>query len=279
MSAGPARLGAPEELTSEERAAVETFLFTMADDEYVLADRYTDWQVRGPTLEADIAVANIAQDELGHARLWYDLLRDFGYTESELIWERPHEEFRHATLVELEFDSGDWADVLVRSYLYDVYEYLLLEALETTSYPRIAGRVEKVQAEEHYHREHAQNWLERLTEGPEATTKVQDAVDRLFPHALTLFVPTEHEERVVDLEIRPRSLPELREEWAAIVGGFLQGIGVELPDPAELKLPDVRGRDGTHTDDWERQYNEMTYTYRMLERTEARRLMADPDDV
>jgi ring-1,2-phenylacetyl-CoA epoxidase subunit PaaC len=279
----PERLGGPGELDPEERAAVEALLFAMADDEYVLADRYTDWQVRGPTLEADISIANVAGDELGHARLWYDLLEDFGYTEPQLIWERPPGEFRHATLVELAFAEGDWADLLVRAYLYDTYEGLLLEALEDSAYPRIADRVGKVRAEESYHRDHAQSWLERLTEDREARRRVQTALDRLFPHALTLFVPTEEEERIVDLGVRSRSLAELREDWLLLVGGFLEGLGLRFPlapeeDP-DSALPDALGRDGTHTGDWERQHREMTYTYRMLGRTEAPRLMVDPDEV
>jgi ring-1,2-phenylacetyl-CoA epoxidase subunit PaaC len=279
----PEPLGSPEDLDPEERAAVEALLFAMADDEHVLADRYTDWQVRGPTLEAEISVANVAQDELGHARLWYDLLEDFGYAEPELIWERPPDDFRHATLVELAFPDGGWADLLVRAYLYDTYEGLLLEALKGSSYLRIADRVGKVRAEESYHRDHAQSWLERLCEDREALRRVQTALDRLFPHALTLFVPTEREERIVDLGIRTRSLAELREDWLAVVGGFLEGLGLRFPlapeeDP-DSALPDALGRDGTHTDDWERQHREMTYTYRMLGRTEAPRLMADPDEV
>jgi len=57
-------------------------------------------------------------------------------------------------------------------------------------------------------------------------------------------------------------------------------LGVSVPDESDLDdlVADATGRDGSHTDDWQRQYNELTYTYRMLDRTEARRLMADPDE-
>ena len=62
------------DLDDEERAAAEALLFRLADDEFVLAERYTEWQVRSPTLESDLALSNIAQDELGHARVWFDAL-------------------------------------------------------------------------------------------------------------------------------------------------------------------------------------------------------------
>ncbi|MEM4781623.1 MAG: 1,2-phenylacetyl-CoA epoxidase subunit PaaC, partial [Halalkalicoccus sp.] len=165
---------------------VEELLVRLADDEYVIAERYTEWQIYAPTIESDLALANIAQDEFGHARLWYDELEERGYEEKDLLWERDPEAFRHSTLCELAFEEGDWADLAVRSYLYDTAERLRLEALVDSSEPAIVGRVGKVLSEESYHREHAQSWLERLTEGDESRERVQAALDRLFPHALTL---------------------------------------------------------------------------------------------
>jgi ring-1,2-phenylacetyl-CoA epoxidase subunit PaaC len=277
-----ATLGRPDQLDDREREAVEALLFALADDEFALADRYTEWQVRGPTLEADIAVANIAQDELGHARLWYDLLQDFGPEEHELLWERDPADFRHATLAERPFERGDWADAVVRGYLYDAAERLRLEALADTSYPRIADRVGKVRGEESYHREHARNWLERLCEDGEGRRRVQRAVDELFPHALTLFVPTDREADIVELGLRPIPVERLREAWFDAVGSFLGGLGVGLPaddaaDAVDL-LPERRGRDGRHTDAWFQQFDELTRTYRLLDRSAAPRLMPDPDD-
>lgn len=272
-------LGGPEDLSEQERAAVEAELRCLADDEFVVAERYTEWQVRGPTLEADIAIANIAQDELGHARLWYDLLEDFGYDQVELIWERDPEDFRHATLVERPFERGDWADCVVRSYLYDTYEQLRLEALEDSSYPRFADRVGKVLGEEHYHREHSQNWLERLAEDPEGRSRLQDAIDGLFPHALTLFEPTDHEDAILELEIRREPLADLRDQWRDVVAPFLAGLGLDVPtEHHEDILPDARGRDSTHTEAWQSLYDEFTFTYRQLGRSEAPALMPDPDE-
>ena len=272
-------LGGPDGLTDRERAAVEAELFALADDEFVLAERYTEWQVRGPTLEADVAIANIAQDELGHARLWYDLLEAFGYDQVDLLWEREPADFTHTTLVERPFDEGDWADCVVRGYLYDVAEHLRLESLADSSYPPIAGRIDKVRGEEHYHREHAQNWLERLCADEEGRSRVQAAIDRLFPHALTLFESTAHEDEIVDLGIRSEPCSALRGEWRAIIEPFLAGLGVDPPlgDAQEL-LPGTRGRDGSHTDVWTSLYEEFTHTYRHLEREEAPSLMPDPEE-
>ncbi|WP_232701447.1 1,2-phenylacetyl-CoA epoxidase subunit PaaC [Halobacterium wangiae] len=243
----------------------EAQLLRLADDEFVLAERYTEWQIYAPTVESDLALANIAQDEFGHARLWYDLLQEeFGYEESELIWERDPADFRHSTLVELETPEGDWADTVVRGYLYDVAERLRLDALADSAYEPIADRVPKVQGEETYHREHAQSWLDRLSGSGESHDRVQAAVDRLFPHALSLFSPTEHEGDIVDAGVRTRSLSDLRSDWLDEVVPYLESLDVDVPDPEETDRPEAVGRDGTHTADWDALHAEFTETYHEL---------------
>jgi len=284
-------LAAPPELTEKERTAVETLLFRLADDEFVIGDRYTDWQVRSPTLESDLALSNIAQDEIGHARLWYDLLEDFGYSEADLIWQRDTADFTHSTLCERPFADGDWADVILRSYLYDTAEAIRLEALIDSSYPRIKDRVEKVLGEEDYHVQHGERWLERLAESEDGRERLQAAVDRLIPYALTLFAPTDEplEDRIDELGLRTASLAEMRTDWLDTVVPFLESLsipvdGIELPAQSEvhwsaLAVPDAIGRDGNHTDEWADQHVEITHAFDELGRTEVRHIMKDPDDV
>lgn len=276
----------PQELDARERTALETLLKRLGDDEFVFAERYTEWQVRAPSLESDIALANNAQDELGHARLWYDILLDLDYEEREILYERSPEEFRHSTLVELPFEEGGWADAILRHYLYDAAERLRLEALEGSSHPKIADRVGKIQSEERYHLEHAQNWMERLADDGAGTKRLQDALDRLFPHALTLFIPVDPdiEDDIVDLGLRTATLEELGEEWLSIVVPFLDSLDLAVPadseegfEVADEMLPDQRGRDGSHTDDWFDLYDEFTHTYRKLGRSETTAIMERPE--
>ena len=220
----------PGDLDESEQTALEHLCKRLGDDEFVLAERYTEWQVRSPTLESDLALSNIAQDELGHARLWYDVLADIGLGEEDLVYERDPGTFRHSTLVEQPFPEGDWADAILRSYLYDVAEMLRLETLEESSYPKIVDRVGKIQDEEEYHLEHARNWMERLADGNKGGQRLQAALDRLFPHALTLFEPTDPdvEEDIVDLGLRTATLQELGEEWLSIVLPFLESLDLAV---------------------------------------------------
>ncbi|MFC7231150.1 1,2-phenylacetyl-CoA epoxidase subunit PaaC [Saliphagus sp. GCM10025308] len=275
-----------DDLSADERDALEALLLRLADDEFVLAERYTEWQVRSPTLESDLALSNNAQDELGHARLWYDVLEDLGYEEHELIYEREADAWRHSTLVERPFPGGDWADAIVRHYLYDVAEKRRLEALEDSAYPKLADRVGKIQAEERYHLEHAQNWMERLADDDAddgGRERLQQAVDRLFPYALTLFAPVddETEATIEEAGFRDATLEELATDWASEVVPFLEGLGLDVPigedDVLDLD-PDVpRGRDGDHTDVWADLREEFTSTYRELGRSGATKIMEKPE--
>ncbi|WP_340100018.1 1,2-phenylacetyl-CoA epoxidase subunit PaaC [Salinibaculum salinum] len=282
-------LDSPDDLDDEQREAVKDLLLRLADDELVLAERYTEWQVRAPTLESDISLANIAQDELGHARLWYNVIETFGYDETDLIWERDAEDFRHSTLVELPFEEGDWADAVVRSYLYDVAEDIQLRALEDSTYAPIRDRVGKVLGEEDYHLEFAESWMEHLAADDEAREKLQDALDRLYPYALTLFEPSDEdiEETIMELGLRDEELVGLRDEWYDRVSSYLESIGLEVPEldlPEQYdihvspdQLPEHVGRDGNHTDDWEALLDEMTNTYEELGRDYATRIMDDDE--
>jgi ring-1,2-phenylacetyl-CoA epoxidase subunit PaaC len=284
---------AADGLSDAERAAVEHVLFRLADDEFVVAERYTEWQVRAPTLESDLALSNVAQDELGHARLWYDLLQDFGYSEQDLVWERPAEEWRHATLVELPWPEGGWETAVLRGYLYDVAEKLRLDALADSSYGPIADRVGKVREEEDYHREHAANWLERLADDEAGRERLQTALDREFPHALALFAAgtppattgaddgASLDARAEELGTRTRTLDELGADWLSEVVPFLESLGLTAPLGAaatvtDADLPAATGRDGAHTDDWGDLYDEFTATYDEVDVGDPARLMDDP---
>jgi ring-1,2-phenylacetyl-CoA epoxidase subunit PaaC len=272
MATADTDLGDPEDLSEREQQAVEAQLFRIADDEYVQAERYTFWQVRAPTLESDLAVANNSQDELGHARLWYEAIQQFGYTEESLLFESNPEDFQHSTLVELPFEKGDWADAVVRAYLYDVAEDIRLSALEDSSYEIIRDRTSTIQGEEDYHVEHAQSWIERMVLDDDAVGRVQAALNRLYPYALTLFEPVGDVESDIEaFGIRTMSLDEMHTAWENRVEEFLTGLGLDVPTDAEVA--EHIGRDNNHTDDWATLFEEMTSSYRNLDRDEATVIM------
>jgi ring-1,2-phenylacetyl-CoA epoxidase subunit PaaC len=195
-------------------------LLAMADDELILAHRNSEWIGHGPILEEDIALANIAQDELGHANIWYEMVESFTEDEpDEMVFFRNAADFRNLQMVEL--PRGDWAFTMLRQYLFDAYELLLLDKLQHSSYQPLAEACAKIRNEEIYHLRHTSNWIKRLGLGTEESNqRTQAALDELWPYAQQLFVPLPGESVLVNDKIVP-DLVALHEDWLERVRPFL----------------------------------------------------------
>lgn len=204
-------------------------LLAMADDELVLAHRNSEWAGHGPILEEDIAFANIALDELGHASIWYGLRGELtGEDNDRLIFFRNPGQYRNVQLVEL--PRGDWAFSMLRQYLFDAAENVLLDHLKASDYQPLAQAAAKIATEERYHLRHTGLWLRRLGLGTEEShTRTQAALDILWPYARQLFVPLPGDAALVAVGVI--SDPALiRREWDGHVRPFLDGCGLAIPD-------------------------------------------------
>src|SRR5256884_9734054 len=96
---------------------VQKFL-EIADDELILGWRNSEWTGIAPLLEEDVAFSSIAQNEIGHARAWYELAaRELGTTADELALDRRPEEYRCSRLVELRLLPG-WGAAIARHPLH-----------------------------------------------------------------------------------------------------------------------------------------------------------------
>ena len=203
-------------------------LTALADDELILAQRDAEWTGHAPILEEDIALANIAQDELGHATLYYGLLSELtGRTADQMAFFREPADFRNAQLLEL--PKGDWAFTIVRQYLYDAYEYLLTGQLRDSGSRPVAEVAAKIYPEEIYHLRHSHTWVERLGLGTdESNRRMQTALNELWPYAAQLFVPVTGDEELVTAGRLP-NLADLQGEWQQFVTSHLTHSGLVVP--------------------------------------------------
>jgi ring-1,2-phenylacetyl-CoA epoxidase subunit PaaC len=209
-------------------AALIVKILALADDELILAHRNSEWTGHAPILEEDIAFANIAQDELGHATLWYEIVSTLtGDDPDKLVFFRDAAAFCNLPLVEL--PKGDWAFSMVRQYLFDAYEMVALPHLMQSSYKPIRDAAAKIRSEEIYHLRHTMAWLKRLGLGTEEShSRTQNALDELWPYALQLFVPLPDESLLVEAGYVPDAAA-LQTEWLALVQPFLQECGLTIP--------------------------------------------------
>lgn len=216
----------------DHRAALIVKILALADDELILAHRNSEWTGHAPILEEDIAFANIAQDELGHATLWYEIVSTLtGDDPDKLVFFRDAAAFRNLPLVEL--PKGDWAFSMVRQYLFDAYEMVALPYLMQSSYKPIRDAAAKIRSEEIYHLRHTMAWLKRLGLGTEEShSRSQHALNELWPYALQLFVPLPDEHLLLEAGYVPDAAA-VQAEWLALVQPFLRECGLTLP-PHEL---------------------------------------------
>jgi len=199
-------------------------LLAIADDELILGWRNSEWTGIAPFLEEDVAFSSIAQNEIGHARAFYELAAaELGTTADELAFDRPPAEYRSAPLVELR--KLEWARTIARHWLYETADEIRLAALKASDDAEIAGLAAKMDREEAYHRIHAGMWVDRLLATDEGRARLNEAVDELWPYALG----------VLDDELRP----ELRARVEVRLGRALAEVepvprGVHEAELAEL---------------------------------------------
>src|SRR5665213_391176 len=160
-------------------APLHEYLLRLADSPLVLAQRLCEWVGKGPALEEDIALANVGLDLLGQARMWFAYAAEIeaGHAatgraaaaardEDALAFRRDAHEFRNLLLVEQ--PNGDYAATIVRQFLFDHAQWLLLSRLAQSTEARIGAIAAKALKEVTYHVERSDDWMLRLGDGTDA---------------------------------------------------------------------------------------------------------------
>lgn len=213
-----------------EPAQLSAYLIALGDDELILGHRDSEWTGHAPILEEDIAFANIALDEIGHARLWYELAAellgaDKARYPDQQVYFRLVADFRCLQLVEL--PKGDWAFSMLRQYLFDAFETHRLAGLVESKHKPLADVAARIRNEEIYHLRHTRAWVPRLGQSTqESHHRMQAALDELWPYAQGLGAPLPGELELG--EIVPDN-SRVFEVWAAEAKQFLKEAGLDVP--------------------------------------------------
>ncbi|MEK6222543.1 MAG: phenylacetate-CoA oxygenase subunit PaaC [Chloroflexota bacterium] len=235
-------------MEDQNKQYLAEYLIAMGDDELILGHRNSEWCGHAPILEEDIAFANIAVDEIGHARVWYSLAakllgEDVTTYPDKLVFFRNPTEYRSIQLVSL--GNGDWANTILRQYLLDAYEMVHLTYLAKSNYAPLAEAVKKVQNEEIYHLRHSIAWVQRLGLGTdESHQRMQTALTSLWPYAQELTGPMPHDKELSDAGLLLDS-KVVRLEWETMVKDFLSQTSLPVPEEltgvsvSRLKQPDI----------------------------------------
>lgn len=223
---------------------VAEFALRIGDDGLILAQRLGHWISRAPELEEDIALGNIALDQLGHARSFLTYAgAAWGKSEDDLAYFRREHEFRSAHLFEQ--PNGDFAVTIARQFIVSYYQYELYTVLAASSDPTLAAISAKAVKEVDYHRDHSAQWVLRLAGGTdESRARIIQGFKLVWPYVDELFEDDELTTRLAEagVTVQPSTL---RAGFDRLTGGIMA--------EAELDIPGVPqalggGRRGKHSE-------------------------------
>jgi len=267
MSTGPAypststeRSASPGPAPAAPAAALFSYVLSLADDALVLGHRLSEWSGRGPTLEEDIALSNLALDLIGQARLCYAYAGEVegeGRDEDALAYRRDEHGYRNLLL--LEQPNGDFAMTMARHLLYAACLDPYFKALSASADPRLAGIGAKAAKEMAYHLRHAAEWVIRLGDGTEESrARTAAALDELWMYTGEMF-EMDAGEGVLAAQGIAVDRGSLRPVWEATLARVL--AEATLARPADRWMQHG-GRAGRHSEHLGRLLTEMQVLHR-----------------
>ncbi|MEP3439764.1 MAG: 1,2-phenylacetyl-CoA epoxidase subunit PaaC [Hoeflea sp.] len=225
------------------RAIVE-----IADDCLILGHRLSEWCGHAPTLEEDLALANMGLDLLGQARALYAHAGDLegkGRSEDDFAFLRRERDYRNCLLVERR--NGDFAVTMARQLYFAAFMEPFWRAITATSGDEtLRGIAAKAEKEMAYHLRHSGEWVIRLGDGTaESAMRMQAAIDELHRYTGEMFMASPARADAIAAKLLPD--PEsLRAGWDQTIATVFAAARLELP---EVRVPQKGGRDGLHGED------------------------------
>ena len=239
---------------SQPTSDVAELALRLGDDALVSAQRLGEWSARAPEMEEDIALSNIALDQLGVARSLLTYAAGYlGGDEDSLAFLRDDGQFRNCLLVELPNAGpaaapgapGDFGITMARLLFLAAYQKLEYEWLVASTDEHLSAVAAKARKESAYHLDHATLWTVRLGDGTaESHRRMAAAVTDLWPYTHELFADDELAVRLERDGLAP--LPSsLRPQWTSVIDEVL--ARATLDRPADGWRPGG-GRAGRHTE-------------------------------
>jgi ring-1,2-phenylacetyl-CoA epoxidase subunit PaaC len=227
-------------------AELAGYCLMLGDDALIASHRLQELCTRAPELEDEVALANIALDLLGQARLLLTragAADGSGRGEDDYAFGRPAAGFRQVGLVAAA--GGDFAFQVVRLLVFATWRLAVLRRLTGSRDPVLAAIAAKGVLEVTYHRDYAARWTVRLGDGTARShARAVAAVDAVWPMLAELFVahPVEARLAVAGVAADPS---EVRAECLATLATVLTEATLPVPDAGSAPGPPP-GRDGAH---------------------------------
>lgn len=232
---------------TKEQALFE-YLVRLGDNALILGQRLGEWCGHAHQLESDIALTNVALDQIGQCRMLLSeagKIEGKGRSEDDLAYFRDEREFRNNLLVEQA--NENFAHTILRQYLFDVYQFYLYTALSKSSNEFLQAFAIKSIKEVTYHRKLSGDWILRLGDGTEEShAKMKEALEVLWPFTDELFEMTEADVVLISEKAVP-NLDDIKQFWQNEVHAHLEEATLKAPDTMGYMASGGR-RNGHHTE-------------------------------
>jgi 1,2-phenylacetyl-CoA epoxidase catalytic subunit len=159
--------------------SLSDLVLSIADNKQMLGLRYAEWATRAPSLEADIAAAAMALDDLGHSRVLYGCLEPLGSDSRG-----PERESDPGSLRALAyFDEPwtEWGQFVAANAILDTAFTVMIEACVGGSVEVLQHRLRKMLMEERYHFLHGRSWLRSGIDAAPLDRAWQEAIEWFGP--------------------------------------------------------------------------------------------------
>lgn len=221
------------DLPPEVTAALLQFGLALADTKQMIGRRFSEWVTAAPTMEAAVAAAAITQDELGHARSLFAMLRDFPGAPPELQGEGEFQRQDNFAPGRLHAPLPSWFDCIALLFLLDRALTAVFKLAKQSSFTPLRQRVAKILQEEHFHEMYSRGWLKHIQKQGEASlSRLQESITAFWPAAVYWFGPEEDESTtaLIDAGILAADIQRAYQEWFDKTQSLLQQNGLRVPD-------------------------------------------------
>ncbi len=204
-------------------------ILSLADTKRLLGIRYSDWILGSPSIETGIAASSMAQDEWGHARLLYSMLKRLGFDPVAVEQDRPADRYYSAPALDDPFP--DWAAFVAAAVVVDGALAAALESFSHGNFALARSRIPKMLAEEEYHRQFGTAWFARLAgAGGEGAAHLERAARAMLPSTLAWLLADDPASEVLVAESGIREAGWVRARFADRVGPVLEAVGIALEE-------------------------------------------------
>ena len=204
--------------------ALEELIASLADNKYFLGRRYAEWCTAAPTLESAVAAAAMAQDEIGHARSFYPVLRDIAGASPENDAETRSS---WTTVPFLRTAFTGWTDFVAANFLFDTAITTLLEAGIGSTFVPLAQRSRRILEEEPLHWLHGEGWTRRLArEGQAVRAALRDSFANVASQSLDWLDVANND--LVSAQVLSAGSDELRRYFRDRINPVLASVDLPL---------------------------------------------------